>query len=285
MRLMKKRYYIVVFLGSYLCAEQGDFLIDTIKAVVEGPLNTEVVLQSDIARRGFDGVSHSANDLAIEIVKDQHGEELGLSIGNEDVDQYLRAMAQGSDVSKESLISMGKEFGYADTDEFYYDLRRLYRANTTMDQEIRSYLAVSEQEIRDYYGKNSEYKEGAYYIQTALVSFRDDMSNAELKKALEHPEKSAKIGRVEWGLPFDITYSELAEDKSFIKKQNVGDVHVIERQNGFELFKLKNHIKPTEVSFDERRQKILEKIREEKFSKVFNSYNDEIMKTATVTYY
>ena len=281
---MKKLFYILFPLGLVAAEKTGDFDIDEIKALVEGPMRIEVIVASDIKRRGFDGVIHDVQDLALEVIKDQHGEDSGAVITDEDVDKYLRAMSQGADMSKETLISMAKDFGYDTIEEFYKDLKRLYRANSTMEQEIRSYLAVSEQELKEYYDKHPEYKEGAYYLQTAQVPFRDDMTKAQLKKALKHPETSDKIGKISWGSPFDVKYSELAEDKNFIKKMNSGDVHVLEGSNGFTLYRLKNNIKPALIPFDEQKKPILEKLRAEKFDKAFSQYNEEIMKDADITY-
>jgi len=285
MLLMKKLFSCLLFPIFILANESGDFAIDEIKAVVDGPMRLASVTASDVQRRGFDGVSHDVKDLVLEIIKDQHGEELGVSISDEDVDKYLRAMSAGNEISKESLITMAKDFGYDTVSEFYTDLKRLYRANTTMEQEVRSNLAVSEQEAKTYYDKHPEYKEGVYYLQTAHVQFRDDMGRDELKKALEHPETSTKVGTVNWGVPFDIAYSELADDKQFIKNMKIGEVYVIDSPTGFDLYRLKNHVKPEEVSFDQRRKAIIEKLREEKFDKSFTQYNDSIMKEASISYY
>jgi len=282
---MKKLLFYLLLPVSLFAKEDGDFTIDEIKAVVEGPMRLASVAASDIKRRGFDGVGHDVKDVVLEIVKDQHGEELGISITDEDVDKYLRAMSEGTEVSKESLIAMAKDFGYDTVAEFYTDLKRLYRANTTMDQEIRSYLAISEQEAKAYYDKHPEYKEGVYYLQTAHIRFRDDMSKHELKRALEHPETSTKIGKTGWGVPFDVAYSELADDKQFIKKMKIGEVYALEVADGFDLYRLKNNIKPALVSFAERRKAIIDKLRAEKFDKLFGQYNDSIMKEVSVTYY
>lgn len=282
---MKKLAIFLLAFNKILSTASGDFTIDEIKAVVEGVVRIEVVAASDIKRRGFDGVAHDAKGVALEIIKDQHAEELGASISDEDVDKYLRAMSEGAEVSKESLISMAKDFGYDVIDEFYKDLKRLYRSNSIMDQEVRSFLAVSEQEAKEYWEKHPTYKEGLYYLQTAHVPFRDDMKKREHKKALEHPEKSTKIGSIAWGSPFDVGYAELAEDKQFIKKMKIDEVFAMEVSDGFDLYKLKNNIKPQLISFEEQRKSIIEKLRTEKFDKVFNQYNDDILKTAEVIYY
>ncbi|HBR70769.1 TPA: hypothetical protein DIC20_00435 [Candidatus Dependentiae bacterium] len=286
---MKKLVFYLLFI-PILAKEAGDFALDEIKAIVDGPLRTQVVAASDVTRRGFDGVSRNPNnkedikEFALEAIKAQHAEENGVSIGDEDVDKYLRSMSQGNEFSPESLVAMAKDFGFETVQELYDALKQLYGANGIMEQEIRGFLLVSEQDAQEYWEKHPEYKEGVYYLQTAHIPFRDDMKKKELKKALEHPETSPKTGKINWGVAFDVSYSELAEDKQFIKKMKIGEVRAVEVSDGFDLYRLKNHAKPELIPFAERRKAIFEKLQAEKFDKVFKQYNDDILKTADVTY-
>lgn len=286
---MKKLIWCLFFV-PILAKEAGDFVLDEIKAVVDGPTSIQIVAVSDITRRGFDGVSRDPNnkndvkDFALEVIKAQHAEESGISISDEDVDKYLRSMSQGNEFSPESLVAMAKDFGFETVNELYEALKQLYGASGIMEQEMRGFLLVSEQDAQEYWEKHPEYKEGVYYLQTAHVSFRDDMKKKEQKKALEHPETNTKIGKINWGVAFDVSYSELAEDKQFIKKMKIGDVRAVEVSDGFDLYRLKNHAKPELISFAERRKSIFEKLHAEKFDKAFNQYNEDILKTAGVTY-
>ena len=279
-----KKINLLVLWSCISVAKYGDFDIDEIKAIVEGPVQTDLILASDVKCRAFDGVEHSVEDLVVETIKDQRGKELGLTIDDEDVDKYLRGMSQGMDVSKEALTTMSENIGFENLKAFYDALKKLYRANATMDQEIRSYLAVSEQEAKAYYDEHPEYKPGVYYIQMAHIPFRDDMSKDELRQALEHPEKNPKLEQIDWGEVFDISYDELAEDKQFIKGLNVGECYVSEIPQGFDVYKLKNNRKPELIPFAERRKDIITQLREEKFGKAFERYNEEIKQLAIVTY-
>jgi len=288
--MLMKRIFLCLIFTSFLARENGALVLDELKVVVDGALRTQVVTASDIVHRGFDGVSRDPNnkddvrEYALEVIKYQHAEDVGISVSDEDVDKYLRSMSQGSDVSPESLAAMARDFGFESVKEFYDILKQLYGSSGVMEQELRSLVIVSEQDAKEYWEKHSEYKEGVYYLQTAHASFRDDMSKKLQKKSLKRPESNVKIGKIHWGVPFDVTYSELAEDKQFIKKMKIGEVKVLEVSDGFDLYRLKNHAKPDRVSFAERRKEIFEKLQAEKFDAVFKQYNDDILKTAEVTY-
>jgi hypothetical protein len=286
--MMKK--IVLCLITSLFARTDGDFVLDELKAVVDGSLRTQAVTASDVIHRGFDGVSRDPNnkddvrEYALEVIKSQHAEDAGVSITDEDVDKYLRSMSQGNDVSPDSLATMAKDFGFESVKDFYDILKQLYGSSGIMEQELRSLVVVSEQDAKEYWEQHPEYKEGVYYLQTAHVPFRDDMSKKLQKKALKHPESNAKIGKIHWGVSFDVSYSELAEDKQFIKKMKIGDVQVLEVSDGFDLYRLKNHAKSEKVPFGERRKEIFEKLQAEKFDAAFKQYNDDILKTAEVTY-
>lgn len=265
--------------GVCLCAD-GDFTIDEIKALVEGAVRTDVITVSDIKHRSFDGMEHTLDDLILECGKDQRGDHLGITLEKEDIDRYLRAMSRGEDVSPEILTTQAKAFGYDTLEEFYEDLKRLYRANAALESEVHSLLTVTEQEARDYAQKNPVYKEGVFYLQTALVPLDSSENKDKLKHAIADGSYTENI---DWSDPFDVAYKELAQDKDFIRDMNIGEVKAIEIAEGLQVYKLKNNIKPTPLTFEERKKSIINTLRDEKFSDVLKKYNDEIMQELTVT--
>lgn len=272
------------FLFFTTVARDGDIVVDELKAIIQDEDQVRIVTDSDVARRAFDGGTHSLDDLIIETAKDLHGVRLGVTIENDDVDRYLRTMAHdGSDMSKESLTTMSHEHGYDTLDEFYDDLKRLYRANAAMDQEIKSQLAVSEQEAKEYHQAHPQSKDAVYYLQTASVPFSSSLDNQELKKALQNSEQRSTVAKIDWQPVFDITESEVASDKNFIKTLNIGDVHVLETDRGFVLYKLKNSVPRHTVSFEECRKDIIKTLREEKFSGAYQQYNSSVLNDVQVT--
>ncbi len=266
---------------ALMAESTGDFVIDEIKAIVEGPLHTDVILDSDVKRRSFDGAEHDINDLVLEYAKDQRAEQIGVTIEKEDVDRYLHSMAHGEDVSQETLAMQAKSFGFDTLDEFYEDLKRLYRANSAMEVEVRALLTVSEQEAQAYCDKNPAYKDGIFYLQTALVPLDEHVSKKKQKQELENPTNHAY--KLDWSEPFDILYKELAQDKEFIRTMEIGQIKAVELADGFQIYRLRNNIKPHVLTFQERRKDIINKLRDEKFKEVFKKYNNDILQDIQVT--
>jgi hypothetical protein len=284
---MTKAWYSI-FLGFIVCTagavvkSQGDLVIDKLEATVSNATRTDVIVASDIKRRSFDGTEHTLDDMILEAVKDQRGEDLGITIEKEDVDRYLRAMSRGEDVSPEAIVARAKTFGYANAEEFYYDLKRLYRSNSAMEMEIRSLLSVSEQEARAYYEAHPESQEGTYFLQTAFMPVQNGSSIAQLKKSLDD---SATVDAIDWSTPFGITYSELAQERDFIRTMDIGQIHAVVTDVGLQLYRLKNHNKPRQLSFEERRKAIINTLRDSKFKEAFDRYNRDVMQDVTVIRY
>lgn len=272
----------IVCASSAAVKSQGDFVIDKLEATVSNASRTDVIVTSDIKHRSFDGVEHTLDDMILEAVKDQRGQELGITIEKEDVDRYLRAMSHGEDVSQEAITARAKMFGYANAEEFYNDLKRLYRSNSAMEMEIRSLLSVSEQEARAYYEAHPEYQEGTYFLQTAFMPVKEGSSIAALKKSLNDP---TTVDAIDWSTPFGITYGELAHDRDFIRTMDTGQTHAVVTDTGLQLYRLKNHNKPRPFSFDERRKAIINTVRDSKFKDAFEHYNSDVMRDAAVIRY
>lgn len=260
----------------------GNIVVDKIEAIVSGPVATVPVLMSDITRQAFRGAPMSLKQLVEEILRAQHGQDAGVKAEKEDIDRYLRMMSRGATVSEKELEQMAKHYGYPSVDEFYLDLMRLYIANVITEQEIRSYLAVSEQEARTYYDKNPEEKDGVYYLQTALVPFDEKIDGDAHEKQLKQPGFGG--ASIAWGEVFNIDYKDLADNRAFVSTMAIDDVHVQKEDDGFHLYRLKNNTPPMTVPFEQRRTAIIAKLREQKFNDAYERYSKQIMEEADVEY-
>ncbi len=272
-------FLVFLVLGLRVYAQEGDFVIDEIKALVEGVTRTDVVTDSDVKRRAFDGAEHTLDDLILEYGKDQRGEHLGITIEKEDIDRYLRAMSRGGDVSSEMLSAQAKSFGYDSMEELYEDFKRLYRSNAALETEVHGLLTVTEQEVRDYAQKNPVYKDGVFYLQTAFVPV-DASENGHVSQLIED---GSYPNNIDWSEPFDIAYKELAEDKDFIREMQIGAVKAISTNDGLQVYKLKNNIPPAQLTFEERQKSVINALREEKFNDVLKKYNEDVLQELTVT--
>lgn len=252
-------------------------LIDEIKAIVDGPSNTDIITLSDIERRSFDGQAHKLDDLIQECAGKQHSEVLGIPVEEDDVLRYLRAVAQSQQqeatVTPDALKATAAHAGFDSLDEFYTALKRLYGANAAMDMEMRSLTAVSEQDIAAYDEKNPLYKPATYVLQTAFVEQNESSSTDEQKAQLQ--KTAATDHSLKWSIAFDIAESDIAPEKSFIKTLKKNEIYVSDTAHGFELYRLKNNMPKQRIPAQDRKKEIITKLREEKFNKAVAQYRQD----------
>lgn len=287
--MIKKITYSTLLLSitTFLYTHEANnkVLIDEIKAIVDGPINTDIITLTDIERRSFDGQEHKLADLIQECAGKQHSEVLGIPVEDDDVLRYLRAMAQAqkqeSTVTPEALKATAANAGFDSLDEFYTALKRLYGANAAMEMDVRSLTAVSEQDIAAYDEENPLYKPATYVLQTAFIARDESVDTAVQKKQLQ--ESVAQDNSIKWSIAFDIAESDIATEKDFIKNLKKNEIYISEVNQGFELYKLKNHMPKQRIPAQDRKKEIFAKLREEKFNKAIERYHHDRLAEVNVT--
>lgn len=281
--MIKKTVTLLFITSACWAAPQptGDLLIDEIKAIVDGPSSTEILTLTDIERRAFDGQTHKIDELIRECAGKQHSVELGITVEDEDIVRYLRAVAQEqhqeNSITPETLKATAAQAGFATVEEFYDVLKRMYGANAAMNMEVSSLAAVSEQEARAYDQANVIYKPATYIVQTSFVP-RDESMSADQQK-----EQLLANKTLSWSVAFDIAEPDIAPEKQFIKTLKPNEVHVDAVAQGFELYRLKHSVAQQRVSFEDRKKEILAKLREEKFNKAITRYHQDRLDEVQVT--
>lgn len=252
----------------------GDFTIDEIKAIVSGPLQEEVITLSDIERRGFTG----ERDITLEKIvqercADQRGEKMHYTITNEDVERYLKSMSPSGEFDRSQIEAIAKQWGFT-IEEFYEELKRLYRAMNVTSHEMQSKLEVTEAEARTYYEKHPEEVEGKYIIQTFTIPFGVENAEEYMKKA---PEGL-------WGEVIDIDWQDLPEDKAFIKQMRKGEMRLHASGAAQDAYKVVDIIQPTVVPFAVRKADIVTLLKQEKMNTAMAQQAEEATEGYAVFY-
>lgn len=286
MNRMVLRLAWCVLLSAAIYADDpaGAYVVGEIKAIVDGPTGTDVITDLDIAQHRFAG-DFDLDALILMYAKTQHAESTGISITQDDVDRYLRALSQqgqpsGQALTPDSLRAMAHDLGCS-LDELYAILKKLYTANVTMEQDVHSQLTITEQQVEAAYNADPAYKDGVYFLQTAHVPLEAGQSKAERKRDLI--KNAGAMKDLSWSIPFDINDSELAVEKSFVKKMKRGDIYVYELSDGFELYRLTNRTERKKLSLEERKKDILSRLREQKIEQTIKQYNQDRLGEVVVT--
>jgi len=127
------------------------------------------------------------------------------------------------------------------------------------------------------------YDDASYTIQRTLVPFAKDVTKEEQKTILQ--DRVARIKGVGflWGDAFVVQENDLAEDKKFITRINVGEVsEPIATRDGFELFQLIAKKDERLLSLDERYIEIVQILQQPKYVEVMNKYREELFNSVSV---
>lgn len=261
------------------------YSFDTIVAIVFGLDDTSIITKSDIERLGLDGAQRSLDDIILETLIYQDAKKYKLLPDEDMVDKHLKAVQQANNLSFEGLKEIFKSAGYS-----WEEGRRQFGIMTAVasmiDFKIRSRLIVPEREVKAYYDAHPQVEEASYYIMRAFVPFSSTKRNDLLRKELEiFAETGNGMFSIEWGDPFWIKKSDIAEQKRFIESMDRNEIVIREEAHGFELLKLIDKREERLVPLEERYREIADTLRRPKYEELFNAYKTELLSSATVIYF
>lgn len=235
---------------------RGDFTIDEIKAVVSGPVKDDIITLSDVERRGFTGEKNITVDKIVqERLADQRGEKMHYAITNEDVERQIKSMSPTGEFDRAQIEAIAKQWGFT-MDEFYDELKRLYRSVNVVSQELQSKVEVTDSEARHYYAEHPEPVEGKYLLQVLMVP-----------ESVEDPLRYGnKAPKELWGEEIPVAFSELPEDKEFVKTMAAGEIRSYKAPTGVHLYKLIAVVEPSVVPFEKRKAEIVTALKQEKMN-------------------
>lgn len=239
-----------------------------------------VVTKQDIARRGFDGQVYTREKLEDEVLADQFSKILKATISDEDVNRNLKKMG----MNDKQIADLYQAWGYLSKEEFFEDLKKVYRAKSAINFETESQLVTSEGEIKRYYDENPIFEEMVYTIETAFVPFSEDGNNddlrAELKKFVEGiiPKPECVV----WDNPIQVKESEITDQNRFLTNLNENEIYIREASDGFVIYKMKNIKNKHLISLDDRRDDIVEFLRKQKYPHVAGKMQDKFRSKAII---
>lgn len=217
------------------------YLIDSIKAVIYGPEETDLITLSDIEKPSLDGSTHTFEDLILEKLIYQDAQRYKMLPSEDAVDNHLQAVQRENNLTLDDLKEIFRNSGYT-YEEGRNQFCSMTAVSSMLDFRIRSRLIVPDKEIQRYYQEHPLLQEESYQIQRALVRLPSDMKITQFKHEIESLCKTnTNSFDIDWSEPFWINKSELASDKSFITTMAVNSILIgSDKEYEVELFKLIN---------------------------------------------
>lgn len=257
-------------------------VLNEVRAVIGGPSETVLILTQDI-RPWLDGTPRSLRDLVIEQLILFDAESLKMQTTEEEVDRVILQIQKNNNYTHENILEMLKAIDYT-MEEFRNDLKRKHIVDMMLDYRVRNdkRMAVTEDEVKAYWNAHAEnqFRLIAGHVKTTL-------SKEALQKALNDGTLKDSI---DWGSPFAVNESQLPAERQFIKDHESGEIVLIEPEtDGFEVTKLiskgKESLKSgTKEQNDKRYKNIENTIRAERYSKIFEEYEQKLLKNAKLSF-
>ena len=278
--MTKKRIlFFLFFLSGPLSLFSKDlFLIDKIEKVIYPPhgvdfKETVVITKSEIGMPSLDGTVKTRDDIILEWLIYLDGKKYNI-VDEKMVDSYISALQRQHDMTLDDIKRMFAEAGLT-YEEGREQLLKVYTVNSMLDFKVRSQLIVPEKEAREYYDNNPLHEEEQYQLQRIFVP--KNSKKIDKKRIKQQVTIGQKIAGAEYSDPFWVQEPDLAEEKQFIKKMEVGQVSALQEfDDGYELFKLIDKKEKRLVPFEDRYNEIADTLRRPLYEKLFEEYKKKL---------
>jgi hypothetical protein len=281
----------LLMISSLMYAENSEnidpsfVLLDQIEVIIYGQEDVEIITKSDIDRPSLSGGPHTKEDIIFEKEVFLDAKKHHLPQDDEAIDAYLAQMQREHGLSEKDLEDIFLASGYT-IEEGRQQLQVLQTINTMLDVKIRSNLIVPRKDVEEYYNNHPVMIEATYTLQRAFIAQSKKVSSDVQHEILVKYAKTGKgVSGVEWGEPFTINHSDIAESKQFIYAMNKGDISSPQKiSGGFELFKLVDKVPEHAQSLEESYREIVDILRRPKYEELMESYRQTLAKNAAVVY-
>lgn len=251
-----------------------DTMVDEILAVVYHPEGNETILGSDLTN-ALDGQQKTFRDAVVEALMYIDAKRHKITVADEELDRFLAQIQQQNKWTQEELSLFLEQRGY-NYEEGKDLLRRKQMINQIIDFRARSdkRMVVQKEEALAYYKKHPRSEDATYTLVVAFVP-----TTRHSRQEIDAMVKNKKLALdVTWDEPFVLKESELAKDRLFITKRHEDEIVLVDAvQDGVELTKLLKKTAKKEISFEDCFSDIAGDIRQERFAKVLQEYQESLL--------
>lgn len=273
------------FLLSLICIPvyiYARVMIDTIDAVVYTLEGTQIIVRSDVMRPSLQGQQRPLEAIVFESLVYLDAEKHKVVPDDDAVDRYLASIMQENDMNQQQLEAVFMEGGRT-LQEGREELKRMQTFNTMIDFKIRGNLLVPRKEVEAYYNEHPEVEPARFTLQRAIVPFDDSLALSDQKAQIVTQLKKGILP--EFSAEFTIEASDIAEDKQFILKLDVGQISLPrESQEGFELYRLIAKTEEHVRSLEDRYREISSLLMQPRYIEMMQEYRKQLYDNAAIVY-
>ena len=240
------------------------------------------------------------NQIIMETIQVQRAKKLGLDVPDEVVEDYIKNFKKDNHLSDQDFERLLKEWGIS-LDAYKREIKRRILISKLVNLEVKSHVAVPEEDVREYYEKNKD----KLYLLSAKARIADiflpwgNDKNATMKLAQEIIQKlrlgesfkklavlyskgpnAQNGGDMGW-----VKKGELVEELDrFIFDPNTrqGEVKMIQTPQGIHIVKILEKQYRNYVPFDQVKKEIEKKLYQERAQERYKTWLNELVKKAYV---
>lgn len=272
---------------SLLSEQPGRFDVDGVVAIIYHPEGTEIILQSDIARRDLDGSAQTLESVIFKRLKYLDAKRIKAEFTEDDVDRELERLQKVYNLSRGQMAQLFHELGYS-----FVEGRELLRIKRMTDQaeerhiQTSSKLVIDRKDVEAFYNEHPEKKEATLVLVEGVVAKSDAPSREQITELMKNKPSSTMVT---WQEPFNVIVKDLPRERQSIISHNVGDIVDIEETDSSWIItkiqhKSEEEILPLDKDLYERSARIilsqrLDELRSEYHQKLLDSARIKLVDT------
>jgi len=267
------RFICSVLMVLLLWGSAEAMIIEKVVAVVNGEVITltelqerALILKKNLGREDIP-LKDILNKLIMDTLEVQRAKELGLSVSDDVVDEYIKSLLNKEGLTMDSLKSSLQQWGVS-MDLYRQEIRRRILISKVVNLEVRSHVAVPDEEVRAYYDKvrNERFHQPPEAkVEDVFIPANGGMAKA--KKLAQQVYEKVKLGESLKRIATlqDLRYTDIDDVKKgelvpeldkFIFSSKSGDVGIVESENGVHVLKIVSVKEEVYVPYDKVKDKL-----------------------------
>jgi peptidyl-prolyl cis-trans isomerase SurA len=216
----------------------------------------------------------------------------GVIVDDSEVELAIQSILKQNNITNDQLLEVLEEEGIPFA-QYKWQLKQELLKNKINSRILAPLMVVTEEDIQKYIENNkvSLNLEDKYELRTIVVKSEDEYEKVMkylnkkgsfVEAALnfsQDPETSKNGGYLGWVNKKDMT----ADIKEEISNKHVGDVFTIKRNNVYRIFLIEGYQSKGDIDKDVK-DKIIDKIRQEKYADVYKKWIERHKKNIFVRY-
>ncbi len=292
------RLLVALFL-LVLWGSAGAMIIEKVVAVVNGEVITltelqerALILKKNLGKEDIP-LKEILKKMILDTLEVQRAKELGLSVDDHVVDEYIHNLLKKEGITMDDLKESLREWGVS-MNLYRDEIRRRILISKVLNLEVRSRVAVPDEEVKEYYLKVRDkrfHQPPIAHVEDVFVAANGDKAKAkeiakkvyEAVKLGESLKKIAALKDLRYADLDDVKKGELVEPLDrFIFAAKTGDVGLIEVENGVHVVKVDSIKEEVYVPYDKVKDKLRAELEAKRADQLYRKWLQKLQKRAFI---